>query len=313
MADTASFLLGKGAHSLKVRGMLPSATSDGYTVHITRSNDTSEGVEAVLLLRETRATHFDISLVAVSGAALERAVLSALGGGRCGSGSATFCFAAVDRLLLPALELAAVRLGCHTTWREPCRLWTCEGEGEDRVMAVAAGWRVGDVLPLPLLPAASAAAASTAAASTARLVWLRGNAHAASVNDHWKYKSATSIDTVRAMLAAGRSCPCVGVEVRAAEDAPWTLASWCTCYGYKALGMLGTTAAHQRRGFARACAAAVAATLLEAGEPAFSYIVEGNVASEQLFAKLGFEAAPGYSDWVGWARNDDEGRSEGDS
>ena len=147
-------------------------------------------------------------------------------------------------------------------------------------------------------------------------MWLDGAVHAETVNDHWKYKSGTSLGFVRAMLATDqRHCPCVGVEVAAgagrgggaaagsAEAADvWELVSWCCTYPYGAHGMLGTAEAHQRRGFARVCAAAVTALLLDAGSVPFTFIVDGNEASERLFAQLGFVPSPGHADWVGWAR-----------
>ena len=86
-------------------------------------------------------------------------------------------------------------------------------------------------------------------------MWLDGAVHAETVNDHWKYKSGTSLGFVRAMLATDQ-CPCVGVEVAAgagrgggaaagsAEAADvWELVSWCCTYPYGAHGMLGTAEA----------------------------------------------------------------------
>ena len=332
-----SFLQQRGAHALKILGMLPETASSGYSVHVTRGGgggdgtSTSTSVVAVLLLKEARPAHFDVSLVAASEQEAERVIVAALGG--AGVGATTVCFGALDRTLLAALGRAAAQLGYRQTWREACRTWTCAEDGAAVAREAAAGCRPGGALPTAAATPAAAAAAAGAGAGAgadggggspehhgreqqARLVWLDGAAHAETVNEHWKYKSGTSLGVVRAMLAADqRQCPCVGVEVAVgagrgggaaagsteAADA-WELVSWCCTYPYRAHGMLGTAEAHQRRGFARACAAAVTVLLLDTGSVPFTFIVDGNEASERLFAQLGFAPAPGHADWVGWAR-----------
>ena len=178
----------------------------------------------------------EVSVVAASPSAAERAVCAALASGASllpleglegpeGQGQlpTKFKFAAVDRSFVPALERAAMRLGCRATWREPCALWYRPAPIRSGLGGVVDDvLRPGDMLPPNIGAGGNAgkegkeravAAVAAVAAVEARVVLL-DRSHAAYINDQWKYKSETSLAMVEAMLGAGPGWPCVGIEVR---------------------------------------------------------------------------------------------------
>eukprot|EP00937_MAST-01D_sp_MAST-1D-sp2_P006138 g6138.t1 len=176
--------------------------------------------------------------------------------------------AGFDRDWRAALEHSAAAAGWRPAWVEPCTLWVGDGVGANADESKGVGGTTGGSVPSPSL-----------LDGRARVVRL-APAHAAQVNQRWKYRSEGSLAKVGAMIGAGRSQPCFGVEVRASDGAEetgggggggggWVLASWCLTYDDGALGMMGTLEQHRRRGLARACVAAVVRELRETGRSPF--------------------------------------------
>jgi len=118
---------------------------------------------------------------------------------------------------------------------------------------------------------------------------------APTLDSHWTYASATSLPMITAMVAAGGPGN-VGVE-----SADGELIGWIARYADGALGMLYVRDPFRRCGIASTLVAAAARALDEAGLPCFGYIVDGNVASEALFARLGWRRAAD-ADWVSFVR-----------
>ena len=117
------------------------------------------------------------------------------------------------------------------------------------------------------------------------------------VDSRWAFRSATSLELVRSMVAERLGC--VGVE-----DARGALCGWILRYAKGDSGMFHVEEAHRRQGLASALLQRAAAELEAAGEPAFAHVVEGNAASERCFEKNGWVRV-GTADWLGFERSSD--------
>ena len=227
-------------------------------------------------------------------------------------------FAALDRSLLPALEVAMEAAlpsgGWSRDWISGCGLWqrsasaalsdaACDGKPLDGAREAATA------PPASIIRSGSDGkpnyrgrgsliieAATAPPASGYSLRWLCER-DAPLVNERWTYKSERSLPLVRSMIAGGRAC--VGVE-----DGEGVLCGWILRYLDGALGMLYVEEGHRRRGLARALLARAMADLDgDAGDagaaPSFAYIVDGNTASERCFESLGWRRVAS-ADWVGF-------------
>jgi GNAT superfamily N-acetyltransferase len=174
-------------------------------------------------------------------------------------------FAALDRQSIEPLSaaLAATPRSYKRQWHSPCGLYRPTLEPSESA-------------PLP---------------DGAVLRPLR-DADAALVDERWTYRSASSLDMIRSMIGTGVGC--FGVE-----DASGSLCGWVCRYLDGPIGMLWVEEASRRHGYARQLLAHARRTLEEAGAPCFAYIVDGNVASETLFAREDW-ARVEDADWVGF-------------
>ncbi len=124
------------------------------------------------------------------------------------------------------------------------------------------------------------------------------------VNDTWKYRSATSLPMIKAMLD---SYPSVGIIHKETGK----LVSWMLTYEDGAIGMLYVDEEHRRRGLARATVSLLLQKYFNDKNkcfciseetidcPCFTYIVDSNDASLGLFASLGFQRVIDCS-WIGF-------------
>ena len=92
------------------------------------------------------------------------------------------------------------------------------------------------------------------------------------------------------------NCCSLGVETTDME-----LCAWVLQYEDGPLGMLFCLEEYRRKGFARALVERITKSLSDGGSSkAFSYIVDGNRASENLFLALGWERRCD-ANWVGFS------------
>lgn len=116
------------------------------------------------------------------------------------------------------------------------------------------------------------------------------------VNSNWEYKSVLSINMVREMINSNDWCA-LGVEERSSGE----LCAWILQYQDGPLGMLFCQEDYRRRGLSRALVSKSTETILsKENEMVFSYIVDGNKASESLFLSLGWKRFSG-TNWVGYS------------
>ena len=176
--------------------------------------------------------------------------------------------AALDRALVGPLTMAMAAHDYQLSWHSRCGLYRPSSSRD--------------------VPQRSA----LGLASGATLETLR-DGDAPLIDERWTYRSATSLDQyVRPMISA--KVGCLGIREASA------LRGWVLRYTDGALGMLWVEEGHRRRGFARRLIAQARSDIEAAGLPCFSYIVDGNVASEALFGKEGWERVHD-ADWVGFA------------
>ncbi|KAK3272486.1 hypothetical protein CYMTET_19216 [Cymbomonas tetramitiformis] len=175
----------------------------------------------------------------------------ALPPGDVAAGRRGVMFAALDASLLPVAAAYFDDAGLTDSWTEPCGMFAWDTQPDQLGNEDVTRLTVED---------------------------------AELINEHWTYKSETSLELVRHLLRAGAGGWGARVQGR--------LASWCLFYEDGAWGMMHTLEAYRRRGLGRRL---VAAMLREAQKDdaqlrkkPFCFIVEGNTASERLFTSLGF-------------------------
>ena len=82
------------------------------------------------------------------------------------------------------------------------------------------------------------------------------------------------------------------------------LQGWILRYKYGALGMLHVEPECRRRGIASHLVGQATSDLAQSAYACFAYIVDGNLASERVFGRLGWRRAAD-ADWVGFAAAED--------
>lgn len=191
------------------------------------------------------------------------------------AGSEHVTFAALDTRLLPAIRagLAGSR-GLEEQWRSPCGVY------------------------LPASTSAAAAAPPPPLPPGFTLRSLRAT-DATLCNARWTYASAASEEMIGRCIARGLGC--VGIEADAAD----ALCGWVLRYEDGALGMLHVEPHARRLGLGRALVRRAAADIAATGKPCFAYIVDGNEASERLFAREGWTRAADVM-WVGFGPREAE-------
>jgi DTW domain-containing protein YfiP/ribosomal protein S18 acetylase RimI-like enzyme len=104
------------------------------------------------------------------------------------------------------------------------------------------------------------------------------------VDARWEHSSATSLSRIHRLVAEPRRAT-LGVERGGA------LVASALQGEDGALGMLHVAEAHRRRGYGEALVAEAAGMIKAGGVRTFAYVLDGNFASEALFAKLGWVRA----------------------
>ena len=177
-------------------------------------------------------------------------------------------FGALDRRLLPRLEAAMAAKEYCVIWKSPCGLYQPSQSSDHE--------------PRP----------SPSPLADGLLMRTLRDGDAPLVDARWTYRSETSLEErVRPMIRAGLGC--VGVEEAG------VLQAWILRYQDGPLGMLWVEPHARRRGFGRRLVAQARRELEAASRPCFAFIVDGNTASEQLFAGEGWERVDD-ADWVGF-------------
>ena len=105
------------------------------------------------------------------------------------------------------------------------------------------------------------------------------------VDSWWEYKSAKSLPLVMRRIALDRGVACLGIEIP--EDG--SLVACIMRYDGGILGMLHVEEAYRRRGYGSALLRQATKALQERNEERVAFIVDGNHASEAVFASVGWE------------------------
>jgi hypothetical protein len=164
-----------------------------------------------------------------------------------------FYFSGLQTRWINFIEDACNMLGMRKSWQNPCWMYSLPAGIIHEEPPVPAGCTIRSLTP----------------------------ADAEKVNDLWAFKSEFSLPFVTRLIA---SHPSIGICKEEGE-----LVSWIVIYDYSAIGMMFTVESHRRKGLGECCARALLARWPHGklGLP-FCYIVQGNTASEKLYAKLGF-------------------------
>lgn len=212
------------------------------------------------------------STIAAAGPGVDGADVAASGAGgaveadrsKWGWVTEPFCvFAAVPSILTAGVrrQLCRMRRSARVT---PCRVWFAgdPGASSDAASGVPDGYEEG---------------------------FLDAGEDAHLVNDNWTYGSAATFTYVEASIANFPST-CVRFDGKPV--------AWAVGHDDGSFGMVYVMESHRRRGLARSCIVRMIAALRERGHPRpHVFIVNGNGASETLFARLGFTPGPEVS-WI---------------
>jgi GNAT superfamily N-acetyltransferase len=106
--------------------------------------------------------------------------------------------------------------------------------------------------------------------------------YAKMINDNWKFRDADSLAWIESQCESGFAYGVIAPDDR-------NPVSWILAYKYGALGLLKTRDDWRGQGCAKTCVEALSNRLASIGVTPFAYIEDDNVASINLFKKLGFQ------------------------
>lgn len=105
---------------------------------------------------------------------------------------------------------------------------------------------------------------------------------AETINSWWEYRDKKSVALIQRRIQLDGGQVCLGVELNG------QLVASIVRYEGGALGMLHCDAAHRRKGYASELLSRATKVIKERNEECVAFIVDGNSASEALFAKQGW-------------------------
>lgn len=108
------------------------------------------------------------------------------------------------------------------------------------------------------------------------------------INSRWPHRSKKSLAMIQRRLRNSTNACCLGIYGGDDEDQRINLRAFIMQYENGALGMLHVEEAFRRRGYASALLLEASNYLQSENKPCFAYILDGNIPSENLFTKEGW-------------------------